>query len=101
LEPDIDACQRLQFLREPRPRLCGGERPHAIGGLALALRLHPHEPEVAARRAVRDIALVEHCDAFDATGKAVGDRGADEAAADYGDIEFTVVVARLHSWMRA
>jgi hypothetical protein len=62
-------------------------RPYS--GRPQPLALDPDQREIAAGRAQRHVALVEHGHARPGRGHAPRDRGADEAAADHGDVEFT------------
>ncbi|KAG1242336.1 hypothetical protein G6F68_016236 [Rhizopus microsporus] len=74
----------LQQLRgKPRPARGRRHRPHAVARQAHALALHPHQPEVAARRAIRHIAFVQHRHMLQLAPQAVGNRGAHQPAADH------------------
>ena len=53
-----------------------------------SLALHPDQPEVAARRAMRAVAFVEDDEIVAERAHAVGDRGADQSAADDRRVEF-------------
>ena len=87
LQRDIDARFLQQLRGQARPEAGRAQRPAAVGPHAMALALQPDQAEVAARGAQGDIALVEHGDRADAVTQAIGDRRADQAAADHGDVE--------------
>ncbi len=69
---------------EVGPDLGRALRPVGIGRHAEALALQPHQREIAARRPMRDVALVEHRDARADAAQPPGDRRADQPAADHG-----------------
>ena len=58
-----------------------------------SLALHPDQPEVAARRAIRDVAFVDTASRAAEVAQAERDRGADQSAADDDDVERRVVIA--------
>jgi hypothetical protein len=53
---------------------------------AVTLALHPHQPEISARGAIGDIPLIEERGAEPLAGETIGDRRADQPAADYDRI---------------
>ncbi|MEY9179525.1 hypothetical protein ABIA41_000960 [Bradyrhizobium sp. USDA 313] len=88
LEADIEAGLLLQFGREPAPRLRRAHRPDRIGRHAEPLALDPDQRKVRARGALRDIALVEHGNLLADAAEAPGNGGAEQSAADDGDVVF-------------
>src|SRR5436305_12384852 len=63
LVPDRDPRSRRQLSSERRPYIRRAPGPALVMRCAVALALYPHQPEIAARGAVRDIAFVDKPDA--------------------------------------
>ena len=104
---DGDPGLGLELCRERGPFLCGQPCPALIMRRAVALALHPNEPDIATRGAERHVALVEECHPQTRADETVGDRRADQPAADYDRIVAlhlaalfrSDVVAKVRSWM--
>ena len=86
LQANVEAGLLPQLRGEPAPRLRRPNRPDRIGRHAQALALHPDQREVGARCAFGNIALVEHRDRLAEPAQSPGDGGAEQSAADDGDV---------------
>ncbi|MNN61147.1 hypothetical protein D3C81_1763720 [compost metagenome] len=85
-EAHVDAGFFAQRIAQLRPQARGAHGPARVGGHAEALALHPDQPEVAARGPEGIVALVKHSHPRAVAGRAVGDGGADQAAANHDEI---------------
>ena len=92
-ERDVDPRLAQQLGGEARPLGRRTLRPRAVGWQAPPLPLHPDQPEVAARGAMRVVGAVERGELRPQRAQPEGDRRADQAAADHGDLE---AAARRH-----
>ena len=87
LETDRDPGALLQCGRQRRPFRGGGAGPPLVMRRTEPLALHPDEPEIAARGAIGDIALVDQRDLEPVAPEPVGDRRTDQPAADHDRVE--------------
>ena len=62
-------------------------RPATVGRQSLALALHPDQAEIAARRAMCDVAFIEQRELPAQLAQAERDRRADQTAADDRHVE--------------
>jgi hypothetical protein len=102
----VDSRLHEEHVGECGPIAGGTLRPRAVLRHAQAVALHPHEREVAARGAIRDVAFVEHGDLLPRTDQAPCDRRPDYPAADHGDVVLRQVClhpanGELVSWVGA
>ena len=87
LVPDRDPGARVQLARQTRPVLGREPRPALVVRRAQTLALHPDQPEIAARGAIGDIALIEERHLQPGPDETISDRRADQPAADHDRIE--------------
>src|SRR3984893_15777741 len=84
--PDGNPGLARQLLGESRPFIRRLPRPALVMWRSVPLALHPDEPEIAARGAERDIALIQQCRLQPSAGEPIGDRRTDQPAADHNRI---------------
>ncbi|MFK4518992.1 hypothetical protein ABIF20_006357 [Bradyrhizobium japonicum] len=86
LKRDVQPGLLLQLRGEPAP---GFRRPHGpdgIGGHAQTFALNPDQRKIRTRGALGEVAFVEHGHALAEPAEAPGNRGAEQSAADNGDV---------------
>ena len=87
LVADGDAGAVEQLGGERRPFVGGKPGPALVMRRAEALRLHPDQPEIAARGAEGDITLVDQRGVEAGARQSIGDRRADQPAADHDRVK--------------